>query len=75
MESLFINAIVGFWIVVFGAGALFPMFMESSANKRTADRPTDDQVLSIQPVASHATVQPITRIPAFTPEHDQPRAA
>ena len=59
MESLFINIIVGFWLVAFGAMAIFPFIIETGAATRTSrpqaqprvQRPTDDQVLSFQPVA------------------------
>ncbi len=59
MESLLINIIVGFWLVAFGAMAIFPFIIESGAASRSArpraqaraQRPVDDQILSIQPVA------------------------
>ena len=59
MESLLINIIVGFWLVAFGAMAIFPFIIESGGATRSirpqaqprAQRPIDDQVLSIQPVA------------------------
>lgn len=55
MESLLINIIIGFWLVAFGAMAIFPFIIESGATSRPsrmqAQRPMDDQILSIQPVA------------------------
>ncbi len=59
MEALLINIIVGFWLVAFGVMAIFPFIIESGAASRSArpqahsrtQRPLDDQVLSIQPVA------------------------
>jgi len=51
MESLLINIIVGFWLVAFGAMAIFPFVIEIRAGTRTNQRLLDDQVISIEPVA------------------------
>lgn len=73
MESLLINVIIGFWLVAFGAMAIFPFVIESKGSKRTALRPVDDQVISIQPVAMvdrgrHPAREPA---PAVEPSHRQ----
>ena len=73
MESLLINIIIGFWLVAFGAMAVFPFIIESRAATGRTQRPVDDQVLSIQPVAMvernrHDAGQPL---PDAEPVHRQ----
>lgn len=72
MESLLINAIIGFWLVAFGAMALFPLLIDLRSEAAPHHAPTEDQVISIQPVASRhqlssidqRTEQPIAASPA-----------
>lgn len=52
MESLLINAIIGFWLVAFGAMALFPLLIDLRSEAAPHHAPAEDQVISIQPVAS-----------------------
>ncbi len=51
MEAVVINAIIGFWLVLFGAMAIFPFVIESKPSRRTPIEIADDQIISIQPVA------------------------
>lgn len=51
MESLLINAIIGFWLVAFGAMALFPLLIDLRSDAAPDHAPAEDQIISIQPVA------------------------
>lgn len=51
MESLLVNAIIAFWLIAFGAMALFPLLLDLRSTKPSAHAPEEDQVISIQPVA------------------------
>jgi len=75
MESLLINIIIGFWLVAFGAMAIFPFVIESKAGTRTARQPVDDQVLSIQPVAMPGRTPRPASEPALTTEPAHRQAA
>ncbi|MBA3274693.1 MAG: hypothetical protein H0T72_02785 [Chloroflexia bacterium] len=69
MESLVINAIIGFWIVLFGAMAIVPFMFESKPARQSPIE--DDQIISIQPVAMpNASRQPLTSIavPGHAPD-------
>lgn len=83
MESLLINIIIGFWLVAFGAMAIFPFIIESGAAARPsrsrvqpdAQQAMEDQILSIQPVAmADRTRGPIGEA-AVAPEPAQRQAA
>jgi hypothetical protein len=73
MESLLVNVIIGFWLVLFGAMAIFPFVMETRATRRTPVELTEDQIISIQPVAPASNLRPITSItsPSATGDHRQ----
>ena len=49
MDSLIVNAIIGFWLVLFGAMAIVPFVLESKPARQTPIE--DDVIISIQPVA------------------------
>lgn len=75
MESLLINIIIGFWLIAFGAMAIFPFVIESKAATRTPARPVDDQVISIQPVAMLDRARHPAGEPARAAEPTQRQAA
>ena len=72
MEAVVINAIIGFWLVLFGAMAIFPFVIESKPSRRTPIEIADDQIISIQPVAMPQSTRhaptPLA-IPTATPDH------
>ncbi len=74
MESLIVNAIIGFWLVLFGAMAVVPFIIESKPARQTPIE--DDVIISIQPVAMPQTSQqPVTPISIPTQEPDRREAA
>jgi hypothetical protein len=73
MESLLLNTIVGFWLVLFGAMAIFPFVIETKSARSTPARAEEDQVISIQPVA--AAPRSITSITAPVAASDHRQAA
>jgi hypothetical protein len=52
METILVNLIIGFAVLLFGAMAIFPMLIEGKPARRTPFHADDDQVISIQPVAT-----------------------
>jgi len=74
MESIIVNAIIGFWLVLFGAMAIVPFMIESKPARQTPIE--DDLIISIQPVAmTHATRQPLTPISIPVSQPDRREAA
>ncbi len=74
METLIVNAIIGFWLVLFGAMAVVPFLLEGKPARQTPLE--DDQIISIQPVATTATPRrPLTPLAISTPESDRREAA
>lgn len=74
MESLIVNAIIGFWLVLFGAMAIVPFVLESKPARQTPIE--DDVIISIQPVAMPQTSrQPVTSISIPIQEPDRREAA
>lgn len=59
MESLLVNAIIGFWLLAFGAMALFPLLLDVRSATPSAQAPEEDQVISIQPVGIGRNWPPI----------------
>ncbi len=59
MESLLVNAIIGFWLIAFGAMALFPLLLDMRSATPSAQAPEEDQVISIQPVGIGRHTAPI----------------
>jgi len=74
METLIVNAIIGFWLVLFGAMAIVPFVLE---NKPARQPPMeDDVIISIQPVAMpQSSRQTVTPISIPTQEPDRREAA
>lgn len=72
MESLVVNVIVGFWLVLFGAMAVFPLLLSGKpARQATLE---DDVVISIQPVAeTPAAPRPLTSISIIAPRSNPDR--
>lgn len=74
MDSLIVNAIIGFWLVLFGAMAIIPFVLESKPARQTPIE--DDVIISIQPVAMPHTFQHhLTPTPISVPEPDRSEAA
>lgn len=74
MESLIVNAIIGFWLVLFGAMAIVPFMLESKPARQTPIE--DDVIISIQPVAMpQSSRKPVTRISIPTQEPGRREAA
>jgi hypothetical protein len=69
MESIIVNTIIGFWLVLFGAMAVVPFLLESRPARETPVQ--DDVVISIQPVAMPQTppqaITPLS-IPVAAPD-------
>lgn len=72
MEALAINAIVGLWLVLFAAMAIFPFAIERKQASRTPLDLVDDQIISIVPVADDAAPRrppaPMATIPGRGPD-------
>lgn len=74
MESLVINVIIGFWLVLFGAMAIVPFVIESKPAHQTPIQ--DDVIISIQPVAMpHTSRQPLAPTPITVPQPNRREAA
>ncbi|MBA3379477.1 MAG: hypothetical protein H0T93_11400 [Chloroflexia bacterium] len=74
MDSLIVNAIIGFWLVLFGAMAIVPFVLESKPARQTPIE--DDVIISIQPVAMpHTSQHYLTPTPISMPEPDRREAA
>ena len=77
METLAINAIIFFWLVLFAAMAILPFVLESRQARSAPLDLVDDQIISIVPVAEDATphrpLTPMATIPDRGP--DQRNAA
>lgn len=74
MESLVVNAIIGFWLVLFGAMAIVPFMIESKPARQTPVE--EDVIISIQPVAMpHTPHQPASPISIPTHAPDRREAA
>lgn len=59
MESLLVNTIIGFWLVAFGAMALFPLVIDLRSDSTAQETLEEDQVISIQPVAIRHQITPV----------------
>ena len=71
MISLLVNAIVAFWIILFGAMAIMPFMLDGKPRDRstesaTSAAATDDRVISIRPVGLVRS-QPGTEAPGQVP--------
>lgn len=62
MESLLINVIIGFWLLAFGAMAIFPLLIDLRSGRTPAQVPAEDQIISIQPVAVRYEVMSIEQL-------------
>jgi small neutral amino acid transporter SnatA (MarC family) len=75
MSSLIVNIILGFWLVLFGVMALFPLLMGGQkSHQSTTTNPShnEDRVISILPVATPMN-RPRTLIPGQpldAPQHE-----
>jgi len=74
METVIVNAIIGFWLLLFGAMAVVPFLLEGKPVHQTPVE--DDQIISIQPVAPSGTPRrPLTPLSISTPDTDRREAA
>ncbi len=53
METILINGLIGVVSLLFAAMAVFPMLVESKPARKTPVMLDDDQIISIQPVATN----------------------
>lgn len=49
MSSLVVNFIIGFWLILFGALALFPLMLSDKHASRASFASKEDRVISIRP--------------------------
>ena len=76
MESLAVNAIIGFWLILFGAMAVFPFVLDSKPARTTPLEVEEDRIISIQPVAMPQSPRaPLAPLTIPSPELDQREAA
>lgn len=62
MESLLINAIIGFWLIAFGAMAIFPLLIDLRSEATPRQALAEDQIISIEPVAIRHHVTSIEQL-------------
>ncbi len=77
MESLLINAIIGFWLIAFGAMAIFPLLTDLRSEATPQQAPVEDQIISIEPVAIRHHVTSIEQLTEQLPaagRADTPRS-
>ena len=60
METILVNTVIGLAVLLFAAMAIFPMLIESKPARRTPFHADDDQVISIQPVATARGPRPVS---------------
>ncbi len=58
MSSLIVNLIIGFWLILFGALALFPLMLGDKSSSRTSVSQKEDRVISIRPAIADGTGRP-----------------
>lgn len=72
MTSLFVDALIVFWLLLFGGLALLPMLTGSTNVRQSRPRPVvEDRVLSIRPVRPGGADAPALHAPMSpaNPEH------
>lgn len=76
MTTIFIDLIIGFWLLVFGAMALLPIITGTTSSKQRHERTEEDRVISIAPVRPSATPATGRRTPLIRRDdhHDRPAA-
>ena len=75
METVIVNALVGFFLVLFAAMAAFPFLIEGKAGRATPATYEDDVIISIHPAPMPAAPRQITPVPVATPAPDRREAA
>ncbi len=55
MSSLVLNLIIGFWLILFGAMALFPLMLSDKQPQRSSASNNEDRVISIRPAIVEGT--------------------
>lgn len=78
MESIIVNAILGIWLLAFGAMALFPLLLNGRPDARRTGAPLEDQVISVRPVRADVQTAPSREVPfgiepdgLHAPQHGQ----
>ncbi len=72
MSSLVVNLIIGFWLVLFGALALFPLMLSDKQAPHVSSANKEDRVISIRPAITDRPriLQQPTSISADRDERD-----
>ncbi|MGB3307647.1 MAG: hypothetical protein WBA63_15785 [Thermomicrobiales bacterium] len=58
MSSLLTDLIIGFWVLLFGAMALFPLMLDSKSTHHSSTAHSEDRVISIRPIATRESQLP-----------------
>lgn len=58
MSSLVIDLIIGFWVLLFGAMALFPLMLDGKSTHHSSTAHMEDRVISIRPIAARESQHP-----------------
>ncbi|MDQ4044628.1 MAG: hypothetical protein M3173_04165 [Chloroflexota bacterium] len=74
MTTLLIDALLVFWLLLFGAMALLPVLTGTTSARRQPDRPAEDIVISIAP-ARPATKPQGQRTPLVPRDEQRDRPA
>ena len=76
MTTIFIDLIVGFWLIVFGAMALLPVITGTTSTRQRHERADEDRVISIAPARPSAAPATGSRTPLVRrdDQHDRPAA-
>lgn len=76
MTTLFIDLILGFWILLFGGIALLPILTGATSTRQRTSRQPEDRVISISPARPISTSVPGRRTPLVPhdDQHDRPAA-
>ncbi|MGI8484650.1 MAG: hypothetical protein ACR2OU_10350 [Thermomicrobiales bacterium] len=58
MSSLVVNFIIGFWLILFGALALFPLMLSDKHAPSVSSANKEDRVISIRPAIAEGAGRP-----------------
>lgn len=59
MTTILIQGLAGFMLLLFGAMALFPLFVSNKPSTRSIDSTAEDKVLNISPVPMIERFRPV----------------
>jgi hypothetical protein len=76
MTTVFIDLIIGFWLLIFGTMALLPILTGTTSTHQRHAQPEEDRVISIAPVRPSAATPSGRRTPLVPRDdhHDRPAA-